>query len=62
MIDPIALTPAQLAAFLDASRTAIVAEMGALGHQAAERLIAPMMLGIFAGDARLKARVEKGYW
>ncbi len=39
MIDPAPRTPTQLAALLDASRKAIVAEMAALGPHAAERLI-----------------------
>jgi hypothetical protein len=39
MTDPAPRTPAQLAALLDASRTAIVAEMRALGPHAAERLV-----------------------
>ncbi len=39
MTDPAPRTPAQLAAFLDASHQAIVAEMRALGPHAAERLI-----------------------
>lgn len=40
MTDPTPRTPAQLAALLDASRTAIVAEIRALGPHAAERLVA----------------------
>jgi hypothetical protein len=39
MTDPGPRTPAQLAALLDASRAAIVAEMAALGPHAAERFI-----------------------
>jgi hypothetical protein len=39
MTDPAPRTPSQLAALLDASRTAIVAEMAALGRHATERLI-----------------------
>ncbi|MFH1474361.1 MAG: DinB family protein [Chloroflexota bacterium] len=39
MTDPAPLTPAHLAALLDASRRAVVAEMAALGSHAAERLI-----------------------
>jgi len=39
MTDPAPRTPKQLAALLDASRNAIVAEMAALGPHAAERLI-----------------------
>jgi hypothetical protein len=39
MVAPIALTPKELAALLDASRQAVVAEMNALGGHAAERLI-----------------------
>jgi hypothetical protein len=39
MTDPVPCTPKQLAALLDASRKAIVAEMAALGPYAAERLI-----------------------
>ena len=40
MTDPAPRTPTQLAALLDASRKAIVAEMAALGPHAADRLIA----------------------
>ena len=39
MMDPAALAPPQLAALLDASRRAIVAEMTALGPHASERLV-----------------------
>jgi hypothetical protein len=39
MTDPAPRTPAQLAALLDASRAAIVAEMAALGPHASERFI-----------------------
>ncbi len=39
MVDPVVLTPRELAALLDASRQAFVAEMAALGPHAAERLI-----------------------
>jgi hypothetical protein len=39
MVESVALTPKELAALLDASRQAIVAEMAALGPHAAERLI-----------------------
>jgi hypothetical protein len=39
MTDPAPRTPRQLAALLDASRKAIVAEMTALGPDAAERLV-----------------------
>jgi hypothetical protein len=39
MVESVALTPKELAALLDASRQAVVAEMAALGPHAAERLI-----------------------
>ncbi len=39
MPDPLALAPRQVAALLDASRKAVVAEMGALGTHARVRLI-----------------------
>ena len=39
MTDPVALTPMELAALLDASRQAVVAETTALGPHAAERLV-----------------------
>ena len=39
MADSVALTPKELAEFLDASRQAVVAEMAALGSHAAERLV-----------------------
>lgn len=39
MVHSVALTPKELAAFLDASRQAVVAEMAALGVHATERLV-----------------------